>query len=245
MMLVTGGSGKLGRALQAVFLHAAFPPRQELDLLRREAVMSFVGTHRPSVVLHAAAYTSVRGAEENKRLCWETNVRGTEWLVEALQVHVPTCYFVYVSTACVFYGDRGPYTEEDVPHPKNFYGLTKLVGEYVACRLPSSLVSRTNFVAREPWPYPQAFVDRYGTYLYADDVARALHEVIAHRLTGIVHIAGADRLSMFELARATTPTVEPISMQKVSLPLTVDMTLGSIRMAPYQLSRSQGSISAG
>lgn len=174
-------------------------------------------------------------AEEKHQLCWETNVRGTEFLIETLLQQNPHCYFVYVSTACVFYGDRGFYAEDDIPRPKNFYGLTKLVGEYVARRLPSHLIIRTNFVPRVPWPYPKAFVDRFGTYLYADDVARAVKDVLSKQLTGTVHIAGNRRLSMFELARMTTPSVEPMSVQEITLPLTVDMTLTSNRISRYRL----------
>jgi len=236
-MLITGGSGKLGQALRRVFPYALYPPRQTLDLLQPASVHAFVQQHRPSVVLHAAAYTSVGKAEQEQQQCWETNVRGTECLVEAVQAHSPQCYFVYVSTACVFYGDRGQYTENDVPHPKNFYGLTKLVGEYVARRCPAHLIVRTNFVAREPWLYPQAFTDRYGTYLYADDVAQALHGLMADRVTGLVHIAGEQTLSMYELACLTTPAVLPVTTREIALPLTMDMTLQSVRLAPYRLTR--------
>jgi dTDP-4-dehydrorhamnose reductase len=146
---------------------------------------------------------------------------------------------VYVSTACVFYGDRGFYAEDDIPRPKNFYGLTKLLGEYVARRIPAHLIVRTNFVPREPWPYPKAFVDRFGTYLYTDDVARAVSEVLSQQLTGLVHIAGDKRLSMLELARMTTPLIEPMSVQEVTLPLTADVTLTSTRISPYRLTGTE------
>jgi dTDP-4-dehydrorhamnose reductase len=235
MLLVTGGSGKLGRALRGVFPHAVAPSRREFDLLDAAAVERFVAERRPRMVVHAAAYTSVQGAEDEKPLCWKTNVGGTERLVEAIQAAGVECYFVYVSTACVFFGDRGDYTEEDVPHPKNFYGLTKLVGEYVARRLPCHLVVRTNFAAREPWPYTRAFVDRFGTYLYADQVAEAIRDATVSRLTGTVHIAGDRRLSMLEMARLTSPAVEPMSVREMSLPLTMDMTLRSVRIGAYRL----------
>lgn len=235
MLLITGGSGKLGAALQTVFPHAVFPSRNDLDLLRPETIETFISTHTPSAVLHTAAYTNVRTAEQEHHLCWETNVRGTELLVEALLRRNPQCYFVYVSTACVFYGDRGSYAEDDIPNPKNFYGLTKLLGEYVARRFPLHLIIRTNFAPRAPWPYPKAFIDRFGTYLYADDVARAIKDVLAKQLTGVAHIAGDRKLSMLELARMISPAVEPMSMREVTLPLTVDMTLTSKRIARYRL----------
>jgi dTDP-4-dehydrorhamnose reductase len=245
MLLITGGSGKLGTALRTVFPAAAAPGRDRLDLLRRDSIRAFVEAHPPSLVVHAAAYTSVQRAEAERELCWNANVRGTEWLVEAVQAVNADCYFVYVSTACVFHGDRGGYTEADVPHPKNFYGLTKLVGEFVARRMREHLIVRTNFVARERWPYPRAFVDRFGTYLYADEVAAAVRELTAARLTGVVHVAGDRKLSMFDLAALTTDTVAPISMDEVSVPLTVDMSLASQRIPAYRLTPgARGAIAA-
>lgn len=238
-MLLTGGSGRLGSELQRVFPDALAPARAELDLLNHASVEAYVRRHRPPLVVHAAAYTSVERAERERELCWNVNVRGTEWLVEALHAERPDARFVYVSSACVFGGDRGDYTEADVPYPKNFYGLTKLVAEAVARRVPAHLVVRTNFVGRTTWPYPRAFVDRFGTYLYADEVARAIRHLVADGMTGLVHVAGDRRLSMFDLARLTTPTVGPMSVRDVALPLTVDMTLSSIRIPAYRLEPAQ------
>ena len=84
-----------------------------------------------------------------------------------------------------FAGDTGGYTEDDIPSPCNFYGLSKLIGEFVAQRMRHHLVVRTNFVARGPWPYPRAFVDRYGSYLLAEDVAAALGDVMSVRTEGV------------------------------------------------------------
>lgn len=235
MMLITGGSGKLGRELRRIFPEALAPDRLELDISSRDSVRAFIRAHRPSAVVHAAAFTSVKAAEHERERCWGVNVRGTEWLVEALEAESAGCHLVYVSTACVFHGDRGGYTESDVPYPKNFYGLTKLMGESAARRLRSHLVVRTNFVARGAWPYPVAFVDRFGTYLYADEVARAIGDLVSGGLTGVVHVAGDRKLSMFDLAMLTTPSVQPISMREVSLPLTVDMSLASVRIPAFRL----------
>jgi dTDP-4-dehydrorhamnose reductase len=235
MIVITGGSGRLGRELRQIYPEALAPDRHALDLSRRDSVWAFIRAHRPQVVVHAAGFTSVQAAEHERERCWEVNVRGTEWLVEALEAGSADCHLVYVSTACVFHGDRGGYTEADVPYPKNFYGLTKLLGESAARRLRSHLVVRTNIVARGARPYPAAFVDRFGTYLYADEVARALGDLVSRRLTGVVHVAGDRRLSMFDLAALATPSVRPISMREVSLPLTVDMSLASVRIPAFRL----------
>ncbi len=235
MMVVTGGTGRLGKTLRARFPAAAFPSRRELNLCVEDSVEQYIRRHRPTVFIHAAAMTDVREAETHQSVCWDTNVTGTERLVEALNRYSPACYFIYVSTACVFQGDRGDYSEVDLPNPKNFYGLTKLVAEYVVRRMQKYLIVRTNFVAHEPWRFPRAFVDRFGTYLYADDVATALRSLVDQHSQGVVHIAGDQRMSMFDLAKLTTPEVEPLSVKEVSLPLTIDMTLCSLRIAPMKI----------
>jgi dTDP-4-dehydrorhamnose reductase len=154
----------------------------------------------------------------------------------------PDSLFVYISTASVFYGDTGDYTEYDVPNPKNFYSLTKLLGEFVVSEssLANWLIIRTNPVPRRKWSYPKAFTDRFGTYLYADDVAKAVQYVVDQKMRGIVHVCGDEKLSMFELARITTPEILPTTMREyVGPPLPVDMSLRSVRIRSFPLTRSQ------
>ena len=242
MLTITGGTGRLGEELRKVFPQALVPNRIELDVTNRPQVFEWVRAIRPSVFIHAAAMTDVRAAEMEKDRCLRTNVGGTENLVDALTDLSPDCYFVYVSTACVFAGDRGEYTEEDIPHPKNFYGLTKLLAEYVVRRMKKHLVLRTNFVACEPWPYPRAFTDRFGTYLFAQDVAAGIRDLVDKRELGLVHLAGRQRMSMYELAKLTKSDVDTMTMADVSVPLTVDMTLRSLRYPAIEIS---GGISTG
>jgi dTDP-4-dehydrorhamnose reductase len=237
MMLITGGGGKLGRELAHMFPDAQLPSRGELNILDKDSVEMFVSRIRPDVVIHAAAYTSVSRAEQEKDVCWNTNVRGTEYLIDAVKKVNPQCHVVYVSTACVFYGDRGMYAEDDIPSPKNFYALTKLIGEYVVRRMEHHLIVRTNFVAREPWPYPRAFSDRFGTYLYADAVARTLGLLIQSKKEGLVHLAGNQKMSMYDLARFTSPDVEPMTMADTKDPLTKDMTLTSKRIPTVEFEK--------
>ena len=79
---------------------------------------------RPDLVLHAAAWTDVDGAENAEALAAAVNVRGTRNVVE---LGAPV---VYYSTDYVFDGSkREPYVESDEPNPLSAYGRTKLAGE--------------------------------------------------------------------------------------------------------------------
>lgn len=240
MLLLTGSTGKLGRELVKVFPDCLHPSRPEMDLKDAGRMHEYLRQHRVDLVINTAAVTGVRECEEDKKLAWKTNVDGTRNLLQACLESDPDCYFVHISTACVFYGDRGNYTEEDTPYPKNFYSLTKLASELVVSesKAPRWLIIRTNFVSRSKWPYPKAFADRFGTYLFADNLAKAIRDIVTARTTGILHVCGDKKLSMFELAKITTPDVEPMTMEEYAgPPLTVDMSLNSVRIKPFKLTR--------
>ena len=239
IVFVTGGHGALGREVIKQFPKSLSPSKEELDIRNRDAVYNFIEINKPEMIIHCAALTSILPCENNRDLAWETNVTGTRNLVTACLEYNVKCYFIYISTACVFYGDRGSYSEDDIPCPKNFYALTKLLGEFTVSESPlkDKLVIRTNFVPKQEWRYPKAFIDRFGTYLFAEDVARGIKEVTDRKLTGIVHICGDRKISMHDLARMTSPDVEPMTLIEYSgTPLTIDMTLTTNRWKKYTIS---------
>lgn len=237
MLLITGGRGVLGRELVRIFPDCLTPSREELDLTNRNTIFEYIRAHKPDAIIHAAALVGIRQCEDNKEYAWRTNVQGTENLVDACIEYNSGVNFVYISTACVFDGKGSMYRENDVPYPENFYAMTKLVGEFVVKKLSKYLIIRTNFVGREKWKYPKAFMDRFGTYLFADDVARGIKEVMDANMTGIVHIVGDKKMTMFELAKMTTNDVKPMTIDEYSGPrLTMNMTLDTTRWKKYRIS---------
>jgi dTDP-4-dehydrorhamnose reductase len=79
---------------------------------------------KPELVLHAAAWTDVDGAEEREAVAETVNVLGTKHVVE---LGAPV---VYYSSDYVFDGMKStPYVESDTPNPQSAYGRTKLAGE--------------------------------------------------------------------------------------------------------------------
>ena len=157
-------------------------------------------------------------------------------MVDATTEFSSNSKFIYVSTACVFDGHIGMYKESSIPYPENFYALTKLIGEQQIKNLKNYLIIRTNFVGRKKWPYPKAFTDRFGTYLFADQVALGINDIIKENTQGIVHIVGNKKISMFELAQLTTPDVKPMTLEDYSGPnLTIDMSLDSEIWKKYDI----------
>jgi dTDP-4-dehydrorhamnose reductase len=79
------------------------------------------------LVLHAAAWTDVDGAEGDPQGAAAVNVGGT---AHAASLGAPLVAF---STDYVFDGSKGePYVESDAPNPLSAYGRTKLHGEAAA-----------------------------------------------------------------------------------------------------------------
>ena len=235
-ILITGSTGALGSELEMIFPDSISPTHKEFDICDLSAVKDFFNKHKIDIVIHAAALTTVRGCEENKSLAMQVNVEGTRNLVSEFKNSNPDGKFVYISTACVFDGHSEMYDENSIPYPENFYSLTKLLGECDVKSFSNSLIIRTNFVARKKWPYSKAFTDRFGTYLFSDQVANGIHEVIQNNLDGIIHIVGDEKISMYDLAKLTTPNIQPMTLSEYSGPhLTIDMSLDSKRWKKYKI----------
>ena len=235
-ILLTGGLGKLGRQLGRVLPESVtyVPTHQALDITNIGDVASFIEKFNIDSVIHCAAMTNIRLCEERLKQAYETNVNGTRNLCRSLLRHCPDGYMIYVSTACVFRGDDPDkyYSEDDVPYPKNFYGLTKMLGETVVQESGlSSLIVRTNFIERGKWPYPQAFTDRYATYLYSDQLAEEIAKLYKGKRPGLVHVCGDKRDSMYGFAKLGDPQVQPMTLAEYfGPPLTVNMSLTSKRI---------------
>lgn len=218
MILLTGGSGLLGRELQK---HMEFwtPSHEDWDITNPEY---WVSKDDISLIVHLAAYTNVAKAESEKELCYLTNVIGTRNLAT---LDIP---MLYISTEYVFDGEKGNYKEDDYPNPKNFYALTKLLGEYES-RRTKSVVVRCLFKPR-PFEHPAACVDQFTSGLYADDMAKEIALAIKHfdKLPPTIHIGG-ERKSTFDLARQSREvipiTVESIGLVRLPKDTSLDTTL--------------------
>jgi dTDP-4-dehydrorhamnose reductase len=124
-VLITGAGGQLGAALADAFADddVVALTRGDWDV-RHPAPATF---RHPDVVLHAAAWTDVDGAEDDPQGAAEVNVSGTS---HAAELGAPLVAF---STDYVFDGRKAsPYVESDSPNPISAYGRTKLHGEAAA-----------------------------------------------------------------------------------------------------------------
>ena len=237
-IFLTGAQGQLGHELQRS-LHQhdlVLADLPAFDLLSPLAEDQIVDA-RPQVVLHAAAYTDVEGAEREPDKANAVNVEGTTRVAQAAAK--AGARLIVISTDYVFDGRKGqPYLETDQPHPLGVYAKTKREAEVqAAARCSQTLIVRTawlygqhgkNFVktilrlAKER-PELRVVSDQRGSPTHAGDLAEALAQVVQTDLTGVAHAVGEGDCTWHEFAQAivslaglNTP-VHPISTAEASL----------------------------
>ena len=216
--LVTGAGGMLGQDLQTA-LHGrevTALTRSDLDVTDRDAVLAAVTGH--DVVINAAAYTNVDGAETHEDEALAINGRGVENLAIAARESGAT--LLTVSTDYVFdgAGDR-PYPEDAPRNPVNAYGRTKAAGEElaIAAHPDGAYIVRTawlyglggpNFAATmlslaASNPTVSVIDDQLGQPTWTHDLAVRLVELAGSDApAGVYHGTNAGETSWFGFARA-------------------------------------------
>jgi dTDP-4-dehydrorhamnose reductase len=201
--LITGAGGQLGQALAEEFPDAVALSRAEWDV----SLPAPAGLE-PQLVLHAAAWTDVDGAEESPQEAAAVNVGGT---VNAASLGAP---LVYYSSDYVFDGrKREPYVESDGPNPQSAYGRSKLHGEAAA--------GEQAWIVRSSWlfgPTGHNFVrtmlrlgaerdevsvvdDQRGSPTYVGHLAAATRRVLDLPY-GAYHVAAAGEATWADFAEA-------------------------------------------
>ena len=207
-VLITGAGGQLGRALQDAFAADDVVPLSHADW--DVTLPAPEQLPRPDLVLHAAAWTDVDGAESDPQGAASVNIGGT---ANAAGLGAPLVAF---STDYVFDGrKREPYVESDGPNPLSAYGRTKLHGEAAtggdAWIVRSSwLFGRTgkNFVRtmlRLGVERDEVAVvdDQRGCPTYVGHLAAAVRALVDEdRPRGIWHLAGDGECTWADFADA-------------------------------------------
>lgn len=214
-IVITGAKGQLGHELQRVLQDHQLTLLDVPDCdVTKPGVEASIADARPDVVIHAAAYTDVDGAEREPELAMAVNAEGTGRVARATAK--AGARLLYLSTDYVFDGRQGvPYRETDQPNPLNVYGRSKYEGEQRALRhCSNTLVIRTawlygahgnNFVktimqlASEQQEL-RVVSDQRGCPTHAGDLAVAIKQVLGTNLKGFAHATGAGDCTWYDLA---------------------------------------------
>lgn len=216
-ILLTGCKGQLGTdfSLACEGRHELVSHDVDLDITDRAAVVDRVLEVRPDLVMNAAAYTDVDGAETDELGAFRVNALGVHNIALACaQIGAP---LVHMSTDYVFSGDSTvPYTEFDRPDPRGAYAKSKYAGEcYVRSLLDRYFIVRTswlfgvgggNFVktmmrlGRESGEV-KVVTDQEGCPTYSRDLAKKILEIVESGAFGVYHVSNGGRTNWNGFAR--------------------------------------------
>ncbi|MEI6756079.1 MAG: NAD(P)-dependent oxidoreductase [bacterium] len=147
-IFIVGANGQLGLALKAQYPNAKSADINELDITNTESVNKFDWSGI-KIILNAAAYTNVDGAEtaEGRVAAWNVNASAVANLVSVAQKHSLT--LVHISTDYVFDGTKTPHTETETFSPLGVYGQSKAAGDIAVGLLEKHYILRTSWVIGE------------------------------------------------------------------------------------------------
>ena len=148
-ILITGGSGLLGKALietqnpkfkiiatyvgEYTMKNYDNIEYHKLDIRDYIAYEQLFQQFRPDVTIHTAGIGSPDYAETNRKETWDMNVEGTRHISALCEKNGSR--LVYISSNGIYDGEMAPYGEEDLPVPVNYYGEVKLQAEKILMKV--------------------------------------------------------------------------------------------------------------
>lgn len=191
--LIIGAKGQLGLALQAQYPNAKSADIDKLDITDKESVETFDWSG-VEVILNAAAYTNVDGAEtpEGRIAAWKVNATAVGYLANIARKNDIT--LVHISTDYVFDGTKSPHTETEPFSPLSVYGASKAAGDLLVSSLPNHYLLRTSWVIGEGKNFvrtmlglaekginPAVVADQVGRLTFTSELVRAIDHLLTSK----------------------------------------------------------------
>ena len=221
-ILITGGSGYLGRHLAPLaaeaageLIHTYFSRRpppvigaRYLDVRDLAAVFELVDGFEPDVIIHAA------GSSGRPHSMVDVIRRGAQNITAAAARH--DARLIHLSTDVVFDGRHAPYAEDDPPSPLHDYGRAKAEAEQIVVRHDDHVIVRSSLIyglqemdhgtswivealrAQRP---VTLFTDQIRNPIWVASLSQACLELAALDYRGVLHVAGTQALSRAEFGR--------------------------------------------
>jgi len=228
-ILVTGSKGMMGSDTipQLEMEYRVIPTDlKELDITKFAQVKNILEAEQPDWVVHMAALTDLDFCEENPETADLVNHRGTRNIAEVCAEN--GIGMIYISTSGIFSGKkRTPYNEEDIPNPKNAYGMSKYHGELAVRELlPEDkwLILRAGwlfgggekdikFVGKiyklcHEWNELSAVDDIFGSPNYTLDIGDIIIYLIKNKYRGVFHVGNKGVATRFDIAREIVSAAE-------------------------------------
>ncbi|MBX6314753.1 MAG: SDR family oxidoreductase [Isosphaeraceae bacterium] len=230
-IVLTGASGQLGAYLVARLIaaghdlvawsgtdsgHRGGVPLVPVDLADASATEAALDAADPALILHTAAISTAEAVRRDPERAFAVNIAATRRLADWCRRRGRR--LVYTSTDLVFDGTKPWNREEDLARPVLAYGRTKLQAEPAVLAVLGGLVARVSLLygpsrcGRESYfdrtiaalrrGEPQTlFEDEFRTPLDLATAADLLVRLAESSAAGLIHVAGIERVSRYELIR--------------------------------------------
>lgn len=190
-IFIVGANGQLGTALRAQYPNSQFADINELDITNRKSVESFDWSDI-KVILNAAAFTNVDGAEtsEGRVAAWKVNASAVANLTRICRARDIT--LVHISSDYVFDGTHDPHTEEEDFSPLSVYGASKAAGDLLVEQLEKFYLLRTTWVIGEGKNFvrtmlglaekntsPTVVADQIGRLTFTSELVRIIDHLLS------------------------------------------------------------------
>lgn len=193
-IFIVGANGQLGLALRAQYPEAQFADIDELDITDEKSVKNFDWS-KVKIILNAAAYTNVDGAEtpEGRVAAWKVNALAIKHLTYAVWKHQLEA-IVHISTDYVFDGTAKEHDEDETFSPLSVYGASKAAGDLLISQVDKHYILRTSWVIGEGKNFVRTMLglgekgiapivvdDQIGRLTFTSELVRAIDHLIVSR----------------------------------------------------------------
>jgi UDP-glucose 4-epimerase len=254
-VLVTGGSGFLGRSVVAGLTAAGHevvsadlrPPAVEMDVTSRSAVDAVIGAARPEVVVHLASIVTP-GPDSTRELEYAVDVTGTRHVLDACVAH--GVRRVVVSSSGAAYGyhpDNPAWITEDQPvrgneefaysHHKRLveemlpaYDSLEQVVLRIGTILGASVDNQITALFERKRMLKIRGAESPFVFIWDTDVVAVIQQAVTGPVTGVFNVAGDGALTITEIAALLEKPVLDIPEPLLRAALAVASRL---RLSPY------------
>ena len=170
----------------------------------------------PNAVIICGANASIDNCKRNADTSNQLNITGTKRILE--QISAIGAKAVFLSSEAVFDGNKGLYSEEDIPNPVTLYGSQKLqIEQYMIQHLDDYLIFRISRASGSCYGEKDIFNEFYNKIVNqeeivclknqsfcltdVEDIAEGIVKSLEQNISGLYNLSSSNYISRYELAK--------------------------------------------
>ena len=155
-----------------------------------DSIYNFFKKKNINIVIHCAAISSMAKCQNNPTEAINTNIIGTQNLVEVIRNLKKKIKLIYISTDGVYSPNQGNNSEEDILNPYNIYCLTKLCAENIVKTTDNYVIIRTRFFDKNKIKFKSYATDIFTSAIEVTELVNYIKKIVNNKFTGVINIGG-------------------------------------------------------